>query len=181
MLVLLLVPCSTGCYRRSLETASPLQLEPVRAARLREHSPARQGWLWGWLGGVLVSCAPGRGCGAPGAQWAVGYAFLAVHCSVEEHSGAPKLLAAEWWGCLSEGLRVWLGSCRRLGARWGCRKLGANQGWGCRRLGELLPSPLPSLHVLSSLQPPCSVAGCRRKRFLSPMHGDKELLARGLS
>lgn len=143
MLVLLPVPCSTGCYRRSLETASPLQLEPLCAARLREQPPARRGWLWGWLGGVLVSCAPGRGCGAPGAQWDSGDAFLAVHCSVEEHSGASKLLAAEWCGGLSEGLRGWLGSCRRL--------------------GELLPSPLPSLHVLSSLQPPCSVAGCRRK------------------
>lgn len=26
-------------------------------------------------GGVLVSCAPGRGCGAPGAQWAAGGCF----------------------------------------------------------------------------------------------------------
>lgn len=104
--------------------------------------PAGGGFGAGW-GEVLVSCAPRRGCGAPGAQWDSGDAFLAVHCSVEEHSGASKLLAAEWCGGLSEGLRGWLGSCRRL--------------------GELLPSPLPSLHVLSSLQPPCSVAGCRRK------------------
>lgn len=92
---------------------------------------------------------PGGDAGPLVLSGRLGDAFLAVHCSMWEPSGAPKLLAAEWRGCLSEGLRVWLGSCRRL--------------------GELLPSPLSSLHVLSS--------GCRGKRFLSPLHGDKGLLA----
>lgn len=80
MLVLLPVPCSTGCYRRSLETASPLQLEPLCAARLREQPPARRGWLWGWLGG-----GPGELCtqeGMRGPWCSVGFRGCFPGCAL---------------------------------------------------------------------------------------------------